>query len=243
MQLDVLAFEAHPDDTELSCGGTLAKLSRRGYKVGVVSLTAAELGTRGTPEERRKEFEASAEVLGLSAWEILDIPDGNIASTQGNREKVIRTVRRYRPQLVLAPYWVDRHPDHANASTLVREACFYAGLERIDTGQPPHRPGTIVYYPLHHEFSPSLVVDITDTFETKLAAIRCFRSQFHTGDERFRGQSETYISSAEFLQLIETRARYWGSKIGAAYGEAFLWPGPVPVDDLVSTFAGIRDLR
>ncbi len=243
MKLDVLVFEAHPDDMELSCGGTVAKMSEQGYAVGAVALTEAELGTRGTPEERRREFEASANVLGLRAWDVLDIPDGNIANTHENRERIIRAIRRYRPQLVLAPYWLDRHPDHANASVVVREACFYAGLVKIDTGQPPHRPGTIVYYPLHYEFTPSLVVDITDTFETKLAAIHCYTSQFHNRDNRFESGPQTYISSAEFLQVIETRARYWGSKIGATYGEPFLWSGPVPVSDLPGTFAKISDLR
>ncbi len=243
MQLDVLAFEAHPDDVELSCGGTLAKMARQGYAVGVVSLTGAELGTRGTPEERRREFEVSAKTLGLRSWEILGIPDGMVANSAENREKIVRVLRRHRPQIVLAPYWFDRHPDHANTSTVVREACFLAGLLKIETGQQPYRPGTIVYYPLHYEFTPSFVVDVTDVFETKLAAIHCYTSQFHTRGTRPDNEPETYISSAEFLQIIEARARYWGSKIGVMYGEPFLWTGPIPVEDLPSTFAKITDLR
>lgn len=241
--LDVLAFEAHPDDVELTCAGTLIKLKDLGYKVGVVALTRAERGTRGNAQTRLAEFEASAKVMRLDAWEALDIPDGDIALTPANREKVIRTVRKYRPQLVFCPYWEDRHPDHANASRLVREALFHSGLVRIDTGQEPHRPGTVIYYPLYLEFAPSFVVDVTASFERKLEAIRCYRSQFHTADTAFADAPQTILSNPDFLDFIITRAKYWGGKIGVAYGEPFLWHGPVPVQDPVATFRHLTELR
>ncbi|MDZ7374617.1 MAG: bacillithiol biosynthesis deacetylase BshB1 [candidate division KSB1 bacterium] len=241
VKLDVLAFGAHPDDVELSCGGTVIKLKRQGYRVGVVSLTRAERGTRGDWQTRLKEFEESARVMGLDVWEALDIPDTQIELTEGNRLKVVQVLRQYQPELVIAPYWKDRHPDHAYASRLIREAAFYAGLLRVDTGLPPHRPRTIVYYPLYLDFVASFVVDVTDTFDTKLEAIRCYRSQFE--DTALASSPATILSSPDFLDFLVTRAKYWGAKIGVRYGEPFRWHGPVPVADLMRTFGHLTELR
>jgi len=243
MKLDVLALEAHPDDVELACAGTLIKLKALGYRVGVVALTRAELGTRGDSRTRLTEFRASASVMGLDAWGVLDIPDGSIEVNPTNRWKVTDVIRKYQPDLIFAPYWNDRHPDHANASRLIREAAFHAGLAKVRTQHPPHRPRTIVYYPSYFEFQPSFIVDVSITFEKKLEAIRCYRSQFHVQDAPRDGEPETLLSRPDFIEFIITRARYWGSKIGAAYGEPFYWPNPVPVEDPVRTFASLSDLR
>ena len=238
-RLDVLAFAAHPDDVELLCAGTLIKLARMGYKTGVVSLTAAELGTRGTPEIRRQENEKAAEIMGLTVSAILDIPDGEVRVTTENKRKVIEQIRAYRPTIVLAPYWETRHPDHGNASHLVREAVFFSGLEKIDTGQEKFRPSRIIYYMELYDFSPSFIVDISETFEDKMKAVKAYRSQFHHGSEE-DGVNSTFISTPEFLQSIVARAQYWGHKIGVRYGEPFLVREPIAIEDPVAHFQKYR---
>ena len=183
MELDVLAFGAHPDDIELTCAGTIIKLGRMGYKTGVISLTCGELGTRGTAEIRAKEFETAGEIMGLSVHKALDIPDGNVTVSLENKLKVIREIRAYRPKLVFTFYWEVRHPDHGYASDLVREAAFLAGLKKIDTGQEAFRPQKVLYYADRFEFKPSFIVDVTDAHETKVRAIQAYRSQFHNIDK------------------------------------------------------------
>ena len=168
MKLDALAFGAHPDDVELMCAATLVKLKNKGYKTGVVSLTRAELGTRGTPEIRKKENEKAAEILGLSANIILDIPDGRVAITEKNKLKVIRQIRKFKPTIVFAPYWKTRHPDHGNCSLLLKEAAFLSGLKNIDTNQEPHRPAKVIYYMELYYFAPSFIVDVSETFDDKI---------------------------------------------------------------------------
>ena len=147
MQLDAVAFGAHPDDIELFCGGTLIKLGSQGRKIGVISLTQGELGTRGSPEIRSQEFQEAATVLKVFTHKILDIPDGDVAVNRENKLKIIREIRTYQPAVVFAPYWKDRHPDHENTSNLVREAAFLSGLKKIETDQQAHRPYKVIYYP------------------------------------------------------------------------------------------------
>ena len=230
--LDVLAFGAHPDDMELMCGATLVKLVHKGYRVGVVALTAGEMGTRGTPEIRRQEFQAASKVMGLSAAKILDIPDGHVDMTQHNKLKVIREIRAYRPRIVFTPYWKTRHPDHAHCSHLVREGAFFAGLKKIDTGQPPYRPLRVAYCMELYDFRPSFVVDVSDTFDLKIKAMQAYQSQFFQPENAFR-EEETFISSKEFLDSVIAWGQYWGSKIGAKYGEPFYVRELLRVDDPV----------
>lgn len=240
-QLDILAFAAHPDDTDLCCGGTLAALVNQGKKVGVVDMTRGEMGSRGTPELRKKEAKNAADIIGLSARENLGLPDTQLQNDVASRQKIIKKVRKYRPHVCLAGAPSDRHPDHGNATKLALDAIFYSGLIKIETqdesgnAQAPWRPSHILHYMQDRPFEPDLVFDISDTFETKKEAILAFESQFNvqeSGDE-----PETYISSSRFFKQIEARARHYGHLIGVEYGEPFLYHnGPIPLGSLNSLF-------
>lgn len=234
MQLDVLAFAAHPDDVELFCGGTIARFCRQGKKCGIVDLTLGELSTRGTVATRKKEADKAAGVLGLSARENLEIPDGRIGLNEPNRLKVIEVLRRYRPQLILVPYHEDRHPDHRDASQLVSRAAFYSGLVRIETEFEAFRPDQIIYYYHHKVDKPTLVYDISDSFNTKLQAVECYRSQFFDPASQ---EPATFISSKLFLESIEARARYFGFQIGVKYGEPFFADLPIKIHNFKHFFA------
>jgi len=236
MTLHALAFGAHPDDVELTCSGTLIRLAFQGYQTGVIALTRGELGTRGTVETRAAEFGRAADVMQTSVHRMLDIPDGFIEPNQSQKLKVIREIRAHRPAIVLAPYWEDRHPDHANASVLVREAAYLAGLERIETSQEPFRPNRVIFYPSRYEFTPSFVVDISEFHERKLRAIRAYESQFDHPEKGKYGDQETNISRPEFIEAVITRSKQYGSYIGTAYGEPFLVREPLRVDDPVAFF-------
>ncbi len=236
MELDLLAFGPHPDDVELFCSGTLIKLGLKGYSTGIAALTRGELGTRGTPDIRSKEFEQAAEILGLSYHRILDMPDGDVTSDRKSKIEIIRIIRDLRPKIILAPYWEDRHPDHYHTARLVQEAAFLAGLTKIATEQEAHRPRRVVYYPCWFEFEPSFVVDVTECHPRKMEAIRAYRSQFHHLDKENYGRQETLISQPEFLENIVTRAKRYGSSIGVAYGEAFLVRETLRVDDPIEFF-------
>jgi bacillithiol biosynthesis deacetylase BshB1 len=238
MTLDVLAFGAHADDVELACGGTLIKLSAAGYRTGVVALSRGETGTRGSAEIRAREFAAAAGVMGLTAHTMLDIPDGRIEATWENKLKIIGEIRAHRPRLVLAPYWVDRHPDHESASQLVRAAAYLAGLAKIDSGQEAFRPAKVVFYQSRFEFAPSFVVDISDVHGRKMEAIRAYGSQFHRPVDPVSGPppGETLIARPEFLEHIEARDRRFGAQIGAKFGEPFLVREALRVDDPVAFF-------
>ncbi|MCS7081514.1 MAG: bacillithiol biosynthesis deacetylase BshB1 [Bacteroidetes bacterium] len=239
MQLDVLAFAAHPDDAELSCGGTLLKLARAGYRTGIVDLTRGELGTRGTPEIRAQEAEAAARILGLSIRENLGLPDGHIPLNEAARLAVIRVLRRYRPHLILVNAPTDRHPDHEHAARLVVEASFYAGLRRIQTleadgtPQEPWRPHHILHYLQHDDLRPHFVVDISDVIEERLQAVRAYRSQLFSPD--YAGDDPpTLLSTDRFWEGLIGRLRHFGLLIGAAYAEGFRYhKWPLPVDDLM----------
>ena len=231
MELDVLAFGAHRDDIELTCGGTMIKLADQGYKTGIVDLTAGEMGTRGSVEERAKEAEAAAKVLRVQCRDNLGIPDSNIEVNFENKLKVVKAIRRYRPKLILLPYWEDRQPDHAHTSQLVFEASFLAGLSKLDTGHPKHRPERLVYYKCHYEFKPSFVVDVTEQHERKMEAIQAYRSQIHNPD--YPGE-QTLISSPEYIESIEVKSRYYGGLIGKKHGEPFLVREMLEVEDIMT---------
>lgn len=230
--VDVLAIGAHPDDVEIGCGGLLAKLSRAGKRVAMVDLTAGEMGTRGTVEERRREAANAAAILGLQERVCAGLPDGGVANTPGQQRAVIPLIRRFRPKVLLTLMDRDRHPDHTATHTLVREANFLAGLARLDTGQAPHRTPAVYYFHPYTDFTgtPDFLVDVTGDFETKLAALREHRSQFHNPNEN--GGAETWISSPEFWEGISVRARYWGARAGVQYAEPFFSDGPLKLDTL-----------
>ncbi len=249
--LDLLAFAAHPDDVELCAGGTMCVLARKGYSTGIIDLTRGELGTRGTPEGRMEEAAAAARVMGLAARENLGLPDGGIENTPAHREAVIRMLRKYRPRIVLLNAPEERHPDHPAAARLVADACFYAGLARIETtdadGSPqqPWRPHHALHYIQTLDLEPTFIVDVTSAWEEKLETLRAFRSQVHTpGYTPAAGESETFISNPGFFQWIEARARAWGYRIGAEFGEPFVYRhGPIGIDDLVGTLSRERKFR
>lgn len=240
-RLDVLAIAAHPDDTELCCGGTLAALVKQGKKVGVIDMTRGEMGSRGTPEQRLEESERAAEIIGFTIRENLGLPDTQLGNTPQYRKKIISKIRQYRPHICLVGAPSDRHPDHGNATRLALDAIFYSGLIKIESydgegnKQEPWRPSHILHYMQDRPFEPDIVFDISETFETKKKAIRAFETQFDvedTGDE-----PKTYISSKRFFKGIEARARHYGHLIGATYGEPFKYHnGPVPMKSFETLF-------
>jgi N-acetylglucosamine malate deacetylase 1 len=236
MNLDILAIGAHPDDIELSCGGTIIKLVKQGHKVGILDLTAGELGTRGTPQRRAEEAAEAARLMGTTVRTCLQIPDGNIENTMQNRLKVVEVIRAFKPDVLLFPYPVDRHPDHEHAHVLCREAWFAAGLEKIrtrhrDKDQEPHRPRAFYHYMQWFEFPPSFIVDVTEEFELRMKVMRAFKSQFHDPKSTER---ETVLSKPEFIEMIITKLEYYGDRIGVRYGEPFFSPQAIAVNDLYS---------
>jgi bacillithiol biosynthesis deacetylase BshB1 len=236
MKLDALAFGAHPDDVELTCAGTLIKLNAKGYSTGVLSLTRGELSTRGNIETRTKEFAAAAELMSVRAHRLLSLPDGDINCSWDQKLAVIREIREFRPRVVFAPYWKDRHPDHARASDLVREASFLSGLSKVDTNQEAHRPNRVIFYPCRYEFTPSFIVDISDYHDRKMEAILAYESQFNSSAKSRFGETETNISHPAFIRAIATRAKQYGSYIGVEYGEPFLVREPINLDDPIAFF-------
>lgn len=240
-KLDILALAAHPDDTELCCGGTLAALVNKGKSVGVIDLTKGEMGSRGTPELRMKESKNAAKIIGLSVRENLGLPDTKLDNIEEFRLRIIKKIRKYRPHICLVGAPTDRHPDHGNATNLALDAIFYSGLIKIETQdengneQKPWRPSHNLHYMQDRPFEPDLVFDISETFEIKKEAILAFSSQFNVenpGDE-----PETYISSSTFFKSIEARARHYGHLIGAEFGEPFkYYNGPLPMDSFETFF-------
>jgi bacillithiol biosynthesis deacetylase BshB1 len=236
MDLDALAFGAHADDVELACGGTLVTLAALGHKTGVVVLTRGEMASRGSVEIRAREFMNSAEIMGLAAHQMLDIPDGRVEVTWTNKLKIIEALRTYKPKIVFAPYWVDRHPDHEQTSQLVRQAAYLAGLKKLETGQPPFRPHKVIFYQSRYEFTPSFIVDISSGHEQKMKAIMAYRSQFHRQDHAASEAEDTLISRPEFLNSIEIRDKRYGSSVGVKYGEPFLVREAIQLKDPVEFF-------
>jgi bacillithiol biosynthesis deacetylase BshB1 len=228
--LDILAIAAHADDIELTCAGTLIKLAQKDYRTGVLDLTQGEMGTRGTPEERMKEAGEAAKIMGLTVRENAGLPDGKLQPDWETKLVLVRALRKYRPKLWLIPCKEDRHPDHAATGQAARDAAFLAGLRKVETGQEPFRPTWTLHYFCRYEHEVSFIVDVSEEFETRLNAIRAYRSQF---GEEAEGP-KTFISRPQFLEGIITRAKYYGSKIEAAYGEPFLSTEALRVDDPVA---------
>ena len=229
MSIDVLAVGPHPDDAELGVGGTLALLARRGMAVGILDLSRGELASRGTPDERAVEAQEAAKILGLRERVQAGLPDGGIANTPEQRSVIIGILRRLRPRLLILPAAPDRHPDHTGANALMLDANFLAGLAKIDDGQAPHRAQQVLLYHPYadQETMPTFIQDVGDTFETKLAALRAHRSQFH--NPGYTG-AETHVSTQAFWQNITVRAQYWGARIGVGHGEPFYTAQPLRFD-------------
>ncbi len=231
MHADVLVIGAHPDDIELSCAGTVAKLVRQGRSVAMAELTEGELGTRGNRSIRRREAAAAARILGVSTRRNLHIPDGRIELNRKNLLKVITLIRELRPSLLIIPHSHERHPDHEHTHILCKEAWFYAGLRKLVTrlhgvAQKPFRPDNYFTFMQKFEFQPSFIVDVTDEFDIRMAAIRAHASQFHNPESK---DPETLLSRPEFLDHIRIRAEYFGQSIGVRYGEPFHSPVPLGV--------------
>ena len=252
-KFDVLAFGSHPDDVELGCGGTLASLVASDYRVGIVDLTRGELGSRGTPDQREEEATHAARILGVERRVNLGIPDGNIKNSKKNRLKVIAELRATRPDILLIPAPDCRHPDHPAGALLIAEAAFQAGLVMVETfdatgaPQEPWRPPHILHYMQSIPFEPTLIVDVSDFWETRNEAVRAFSSQFFTGEESTTGKDnepETFISNPAFMDWNDARARTFGYRIGATFGEPFLYRhGPIGTDDLVGMLKKDKPFR
>jgi len=237
MKLDVLAIGAHPDDVELSCGGTLAILARQGRKTGILHLTRGERGTRGTAEERRKEAEVAARALGAAELDFLDCGDGAFRTGEAEEDALIAKLRAWQPELILGPSPHDRHPDHSRSYQLTQSASFYAGLKnrRPEAGEP-FRAGALLSYMQHDSFEPSLIVDVTAVWETKLEALRAYHSQLYgMGAEK---GPPTKVASREFWLAVEGRARHFGLMINVELGEPYWSRLPLAVADLSAIVPG-----
>ncbi|MEO1654440.1 MAG: bacillithiol biosynthesis deacetylase BshB1 [Bacteroidota bacterium] len=238
MKLDVLVFAAHPDDAELSCSGAIAAFVARGKKVGIIDLTRGELGTRGTPTIREKEANVASEILGISARENLGFDDGFFVNDRTHQLRVIDTIRKYRPEIVLANALQDRHIDHGRASQLVNDAFFLSGLKKIITYsidghlEEAWRPKALYHYIQDRYIQPDVIMDISDFWDTKMKAIQAFQSQFYTPNNPYQGEPHTPISSKTFVDFLEARAREFGRMIGVEFGEGFNKSVPVGVKDL-----------
>jgi bacillithiol biosynthesis deacetylase BshB1 len=233
--IDLLFFGAHPDDIELSCGGTIVTMVKRGLGVGMIDLTRGEMGTRGTPRTRKREALASARIMGVAFREQLDLGDGALRTGREEELQVIDVVRRTRPSLVFAPCPDDRHPDHTRTGRLVTEASFYAGLKQLESDVPAHRPQTTIYYLQNYMQPPSFVIDVTEAWKTKMRAVAAFKSQFFDPKSK---EPKTFISDPRFLAMIEARGRHFGAMIGAAFGEAFVTKLPPRISDVIGAYTG-----
>jgi N-acetylglucosamine malate deacetylase 1 len=223
LKLDALFLAAHPDDVELSCGGTVIKLSLSGKRTGIVDLTQGELSTRGNLKTRRIETNNASKILKVAKRINLAIPDGNIENNPSNRTKIIKIIREFRPEIIFLPHFYDRHPDHFHAHELIKEAAFYAGLNKIKTSlngkqQAAYRAKKNFYFMQTYEFEPSFIVDISSTFKTKMQAVSCYKSQFYNPSSKEPG---TFISDPRFIKFLESRAQTYGFKAGVEYGEPY----------------------
>ncbi|MEE8467059.1 MAG: bacillithiol biosynthesis deacetylase BshB1 [Planctomycetota bacterium] len=232
MKLDVLVVAAHPDDAEISLGGTLLRMVRAGRRVGIVDLTRGELGTRGERADRDAETAAASELLGLSVRLNLGLPDGRVIADVAARESLAACIREHAPDVLLCHHTEDLHPDHAAAGKLGREAWYLSGLDRLAQragGAGAHRPARILHFMGHLAFEPTFVVDISAVWEDKLELVRAYATQLvpaHAGDA-----GAHLLFGADILERMRTKARYFGEQIGVAFGEPLLHRGPLPLED------------
>jgi N-acetylglucosamine malate deacetylase 1 len=242
--LDILAIAAHRDDVEQTCGGTLVKAAQRGQRTGILDLTQGETGTRGTAEDREREANDAATIMGVGWRRALDIPDGRVENTWENRLKVASVIRETRAHVVILPYWKGRHPDHYTTSVLGYEACFLAGLRKLELRPngstmgksgatevlAPHRPFKIIYATLYYDIRPTFVVDITDQFEAKFASILAYKSQFSDQD----AGKDLFPAHEEIRARVDAMSRFYGMLGGVTYAEPFLQKEVGLVDDLLA---------
>lgn len=234
MKLDILVLAVHPDDAELGCSGTILKHIALGKKVGIIDFTRGELGTRGSAEIRDREAADSARIMGLHARENLRFRDGFFENNETHQLEVIKMIRKYQPEIVLTNALQDRHPDHGRAGDLSNDACFFSGLSKISTTldgtvQEAWRPRLVLQYIQDRYIQPDIIIDITPYFETKIAAIKAFKTQFFNPE---LDEPDTYISSPEFFESVIGRAREFGKTVGATYGEGFTSRKLLGIDNL-----------
>jgi N-acetylglucosamine malate deacetylase 1 len=227
---DILAIAAHRDDVEQTCGGTLLKMAERGRRTAILDLTQGEMGTRGTVEDRAREADEAARILKAGWRRALDIPDGRVENTYENRLKVARVIRELRPRMLILPYWQARHPDHATASVLGYEAAFLAGLAKLDLGAAAHRPYKIIYASLYADIRPTFVVDVSDQFDTRFAALMAYRSQYQDQEQG----SALFPREGEIRERIAAMAGFYGLLAGVRYAEPFIQKEVSLVDDLLA---------
>lgn len=242
--LDILAIAAHRDDVEQTCGGTLLKMAQKGQRTGILDLTQGEMGTRGSAEDRAREAAEAARLLQVSWREALTIPDARVENTYANRLRIAQVIRRTRPRVVILPYWKGRHPDHYTCSILGYEACFLAGLKKLDIPRnlakegvhfpeenlPPHRPFKILYATLYYDVRPTFVVDISEQFERRLAALMAYKTQFADQEEG----RDLFPAHEEIRDRIHSMARFYGLPAGLKYAEPFLQKEVGLVEDLLA---------
>ena len=219
MKLDVLVFGAHPDDVELGCGGTVIKEVQAGKKVGIIDLTRGELGTRGTAEIRDSETKTATEIMGVAFRENMDFKDGFFKDDEQHKLALIEKIRKYQPEIVITNAVSDRHPDHGRGSEITVDACFLSGLEKIETGQEIWRPKAIYHYIQFNDIKADIVVDISNQMDLKLDAVKAYSTQFFNPESK---ESETIISSKEFLDSVTYRAKNLGRQSNCGYAEGFI---------------------
>ncbi|MCK8824069.1 bacillithiol biosynthesis deacetylase BshB1 [Fuchsiella alkaliacetigena] len=236
MKIDLLAFGAHPDDVEIGAGGVLINHAQAGHKTAVVDLTAGEMGSNGTAEIRSQEAQAAAEIMELEFRDCLGLPDSRLRVKEEYVEAVVEVIRSYRPQVVLAPYWRDRHPDHEQASRLVTEACHKAGLKNFPGRGAPYRPQALVYYFLSEIEEVDFAIDISEQYQQKMEALFAHSSQFnYSPKEDFK----TVLNDSSFINQLESRFRYLGSLIKSKYAEGFKYKQMLELKDLLSLEGGV----
>ncbi len=226
-KLDALAIAAHRDDVEITCGGLLIKLHDLGYNTGVLDFTEGEMGTRGTKEERAKEAADAADVMGVSVRENLALPDGNVQLTRENVLKVVSAIRKYRPHLVILPNEDQRHPDHYWCYRIGREACYFAGLRKLDCGGEPYRPFKVIFAPYYRNVEPTFYLDISDQFGRKIEAVKCYRSQFEGTGER----NQIFVQGLDVFDYLRTQDHSAGQKIRKEYAETYIVKDLLEVED------------
>jgi bacillithiol biosynthesis deacetylase BshB1 len=227
MPFDCLAIAAHRDDLEITSGGLIAKLVDKGYSVAMLDLTAGEMGSRGDATTRTAEAEKAARVLGVTVRDNLRLPDAHLQDDLDSRALLAQKIRDYRPQLVILPHWEQRHPDHRVCSQLGFDACYFAGLKKAELNGEPHRPRKIIYASYYRVHEPSFAIDITDQFERKVDAVKCYRSQFRVDD----GENKVFIPGVDIFEYMRVKDREMGMRIRVGYAEAYIQKELVAVDD------------
>lgn len=235
MKLDLLAVGSHPDDVELGCSGTLIKEIKRGKKAGILDLTQGELGTRGTVQTRYEEAAAAAKIMGITVRENLKLRDGFFQNSEESQMAVIRVLRTYQPEIVIANILEDRHPDHGRGGWLLYDACFLSGLRQVKTvdengrEQEKWKPKMLLHYIQDRFYEPDIIIDISDVWEQRMDSIRAYKTQFYDPNSK---EPQSYLSNPEFMEALSARARLLGKRIGVKYAEGFLSKKNIGIKDL-----------